>query len=60
MQTHFHKLLQSKIEEEIHNMGLSVTRGACADYPHYQYHVGFIAGLQAALAVAREIEQERD
>jgi hypothetical protein len=60
MQTHFHRLLQSQIEEEIRARGLSVTSGACTDYPHYQYHIGFIAGLQAALAVAGEIEQERD
>lgn len=56
--TRFHNLLEEKILQEVDNRSKSIASGGASDYPHYRENVGYITGLQAALALCEEIERE--
>lgn len=58
--TRFHALLEQKIAEAIENRSISVASGVCTEYANYRENVGYIKGLQAALALCDEIESELD
>jgi hypothetical protein len=57
-ETRFHTLLRKRIEEEINSLGGNVIRGGCSDHAHYRHSTGMIVGLEVALKLADEIEQE--
>ena len=56
--TRFHILLRDKILKEVENHSGSLATGTAKDYSQYQYSVGYVAGLQAALGLCEEIEKE--
>ena len=58
MTSRFHSLLEKKIEEEIRIRSASLCAGAAKDYPHYMDNVGYINGLQDALKLCDDIEQD--
>ena len=59
-ESNFHRLLRAKITEVIDARSQQIGGGACKDFSHYKLEVGFIAGLNAALDMARELEKDSD
>ena len=58
MTTRFHALLEKKIGEEMQNRAASLASGAASDYPNYRESVGYINGLNDALKLCDDIEQD--
>ena len=59
--TRFHGVLEEAVNEEIRKAEIDLAHGsASADIAIYRYSVGYIAGLEAALRIADEIERKFD
>ena len=58
MTTRFHSLLEKKIEEAVRIRSASLCSGAAKDYSHYMDNVGYLNGLQDALKLCDEVEQD--
>lgn len=58
MTTRFHSLLEQKIEETIRTRTDSLAGGAAVDYAQYMKTVGYINGLQDALKLCDDVEQD--
>lgn len=56
--SHFHRILEERIERLITERALSVIGGACTSFEAYKQQVGFVEGLQAAISIGRDIERE--
>lgn len=54
----FHSQLEQKVMEAIETRVQSMADGAVADYPQYQFNVGYLRGLKDALKIADDIEGE--
>lgn len=59
-ETRFHSLLKAKIIERRIKMADNLISGACADFETYKYQVGILQGLDDALKLCDEVEQEFD
>lgn len=58
MATRFHSLLEVKIQEAMQEMSASVCRGQATDYARYKESCGYIHGLETALRLCDEVEQD--
>ena len=54
----FHSTLEKRVKEAAEARANSLAAGAAEDYAHYQRNVGYIEGLEAALTIADEIEED--
>ena len=58
--THFHRVLQSKIEEGIQKYAAFMAEGGCEDHAAYREAVGVVKGYRAVLQLCEEIERSLD
>lgn len=58
--TRAYRLLEMKIAEKRSVIGESISDGACADYPHYRDHCGYLRALADVLAMCEEIEGDNE
>lgn len=56
--THFHNLLEARVREIIAKETVEITGGLLPDFPSYRQAVGYINGLNAALQLCEQIEEE--
>lgn len=56
--SHFANLLEKRVRERVASLANSVAAGEAPDFPQYKYHCGVIKGLEDAILIADEIEQE--
>lgn len=56
--TRFHSLLEQRVVEAIAEATRSISGGQCVDYPSYREMTGYIRGLQGALTLCDEINEE--
>ena len=50
--------LEKRVRERVQSLASSIASGEAPDYPAYKYHCGEIKGLEEALLIADEVEQE--
>lgn len=58
--TRFHSALEAKVSEVIRIRADELIHGSAKDYALYQRSLGFVEGLERALALCEEIEAEMD
>jgi hypothetical protein len=58
--SHYQNLLERKIKEAMDKRGNALVAGECDDYAAYKFEVGYLTGMNDALALAEEIEREME
>lgn len=58
MRSRFQAALEERIQNEIDRVATSVVTVAVKDYAEYRQWTGYVAGLQAVLAISHQIETE--
>lgn len=56
--TRFQRKLEDRIKEAVEKRKLFLASGGAEDYPGYRESVGYLLGMQEALALCEEIESE--
>lgn len=56
--TRFHNLLEARVKEVIEAETAQIIGGLPSDFPAYREAVGYIRGLNAALLLCDQIEEE--
>ena len=58
--TRFHSLLEERVNDRAQGRAASLATGVAGDYAQYQRNVGYIEGLNDALAIANDIARESE
>lgn len=60
VQTNFHRLLRTKVEEAIKRDSDHIASGALENYDEYRFAAGILFGMRRVLQYCEEIEKDLD